>query len=69
MVYDELLTLTEVLDYLKVSRPTFWRMRKHGNFPEPKRFGISQRWSRNEIQHFLNVVREVDTKPVAETVD
>jgi predicted DNA-binding transcriptional regulator AlpA len=51
---NRLLTERDIRARLKISRSTFWRMRRHGQFPEP--FEISRgcrRWTEKAYGEFL----------------
>ena len=56
---DEILTVSEVADFLKVSRTTVWRWCKHGNLPA---FKIGRSWR----IHRSVVERIISQLPVAE---
>ena len=50
----QLLTPTDVCKLLRISKPTLWRLRRCGDFPEP--FAVTERifgWRRREIDAWL----------------
>jgi prophage regulatory protein len=50
----QLLTVTDVCKLLRISKPTLWRIRRAGNFPDPTR--VTERifgWRRSEIDAWL----------------
>ena len=50
----QLLTVTDVCKLLRISKPTLWRLRRSGNFPEPTT--VTERifgWRRWEIDAWL----------------
>ncbi len=50
----QLLTVTDVCKMLRISKPTLWRIRRAGDFPEPTT--VTQRvfgWRRLEIEFWL----------------
>ncbi len=50
----QMYTQKELLGLLKVSRTTFWRMRKEEDFPEPVPFGESvKRWWGSEVEEWM----------------
>jgi len=53
-----LLRIIDVCRWLKISKPTFWRLRRSPDFPTPMR--ITERvigWQRHEIQSWLEARR------------
>lgn len=46
---ETLLKLVEVLELLKVSRKTFYTMRRTGSFPRPILVGKRERWNKDQI--------------------
>ena len=51
-----LLRIGEICRWLKISKPTFWRLRRESDFPTP----ITERvigWPREEIQSWLEARR------------
>jgi predicted DNA-binding transcriptional regulator AlpA len=50
----QLLTVTDVCKLLRISKPTLWRLRRSGNFPDPTT--VTERifgWRRREIDEWL----------------
>jgi predicted DNA-binding transcriptional regulator AlpA len=50
----QLLTVTDVCKLLRISKPTLWRLRRSGNFPDPTT--VTERifgWRRSEIDAWL----------------
>lgn len=50
----QLLTVTDVCKLLRISKPTLWRLRRSGNFPDPTT--VTERifgWRRAEIDAWL----------------
>jgi prophage regulatory protein len=50
----QLLTVTDVCKLLRISKPTLWRLRRSGNFPEPTT--VTERifgWRRSELDAWL----------------
>jgi predicted DNA-binding transcriptional regulator AlpA len=50
----QLLTVTDVCKLLRISKPTLWRLRRSGNFPDPTT--VTERifgWRRLEIEAWL----------------
>ena len=65
MEHDELLVAGEIMKALKISRPTFWRMRTSGELPVVK---VGGRWkmSRRVLNEYLRAVHgDQTTKPGA----
>jgi excisionase family DNA binding protein len=54
----ELLTISEVCDYLRVSKVTFFRMRKEEDFPKPVLSHKKQLWKKAEIDDYLEQTRK-----------
>lgn len=53
-----LLRINDVCRWLKISKPTFWRLRREADFPTP--IAITERvigWHREEIQSWLEARR------------
>ena len=53
-----LLRIIDVCRWLKISKPTFWRLRREADFPAP--IAITDRvigWERDEIQSWLEARR------------
>ncbi|MNV01390.1 Prophage CP4-57 regulatory protein (AlpA) [compost metagenome] len=48
-VTDPLLTANEVVAFLRISRPTFYRRIADGTIPQPVKIGALSRWPRSEI--------------------
>jgi predicted DNA-binding transcriptional regulator AlpA len=51
----QLLTVTDVCKLLRISKPTLWRLRRSGNFPDPTT--VTERifgWRRAEIEAWLS---------------
>ena len=48
-VTDPLLTANEVVSFLRISRPTFYRRIADGTIPQPVKIGALSRWPRSEI--------------------
>jgi len=50
----QLLTVTDVCNLLRISKPTLWRLRRSGDFPDPTT--VTERifgWRRCEIDEWL----------------
>jgi predicted DNA-binding transcriptional regulator AlpA len=50
----QLLTVTDVCKLLRISKPTLWRIRRAGNFPDPTT--VTERifgWRRSEVDAWL----------------
>ena len=58
---DELIVTSEIMRALKISRPTFYRMRKSGELPVVK---VGGRWkmSRRVLNEYLRSVHDVQGK-------
>ena len=53
-----LMRIIDVCRWLKISKPTFWRLRREADFPTP--IAITERvigWPREEIQSWLEARR------------
>jgi prophage regulatory protein len=58
-----LLRISDVCQWLQISKPTLWRLRRDADFPEP--IEISERaigWPREEIQSWLDSRRRCRTR-------
>lgn len=58
---EEPLTATEVADLLKISRPTLWRLRADGLFPDPITLGKGSSkllWLRSTVEAWLKANAE-----------
>ena len=52
---SRLLTVREVMERVRMSRSTLYRLMRLGRFPEPVRVGLKAvRWKSDEIDQFLN---------------
>ncbi|MEM6858867.1 MAG: AlpA family phage regulatory protein [Pseudomonadota bacterium] len=59
-----LMTTSDLVSHLRMSRITIWRKRREGDFPQPCQTGHSgPRWSRQDIEDWLDSLPRVD--PVA----
>ena len=59
---DALLDIAKVCKYLNLSRSTFHRIRKVGNFPSPYLIGEKQLWRKSDIDAYLEKTRERNEK-------
>ena len=50
---DPLLTANEVVAFLRISRPTFYRRIADGTIPQPVKIGSLSRWPQSEILHSI----------------
>ena len=51
---DQMMTMGDIIHYLKVSRSTLERLRKHASFPKPVLIiRTSPRWSQKEIHNYV----------------
>ncbi|GAH11211.1 unnamed protein product [marine sediment metagenome] len=50
---DELLTIKEVLNRVKLSRSMIYKLLKAGKFPRPKKVGRSSRWTEKQITDWI----------------
>lgn len=50
---EQLLTVKDVAQLLKVSVPTIYRLIKNDGFPPPLKVGHSSRWSREVVIKYL----------------
>ena len=62
-----LVRIADVCRWLKISKPTFWRLRREADFPTP--IAITERvigWPREEIQAWLDARRrsQVNSGPL-----
>ena len=50
---DNLLTITDVMNRVNLSRSMIYQLLKHDNFPKPKKIGRSVRWSSKQIDEWI----------------
>lgn len=55
---EELFTLKDVMQLVKLSRSTITRMVKAGKFPNPLEFSRKLYWKHEQINDFLNNIKE-----------
>ena len=48
-----MLTITDILLELRISRTTLWHLRRTGGVPAPVMLGTVQRWRRCEVEAWL----------------
>jgi predicted DNA-binding transcriptional regulator AlpA len=48
----QFVTAAEVMNILKISRVTLWRLIRHRNFPAPAKMGSMKRWPLSEIRQW-----------------
>jgi prophage regulatory protein len=51
-----LLNVNQVADLLGCHRNTIWNRVKHGQIPEPKKFGGKTVWQRTDIENFVEAL-------------
>lgn len=54
VVNNRLLTLTQIVPKVQLSRVTIWRWEKEGKFPKHIKLGRSIRWRESDIQAWIN---------------
>lgn len=59
--YDEFIPVGKVAKFLSCSVPTIYRWIANGDFPPPRKFGGSSRWSIQDIREFIDS-KKVDSK-------
>lgn len=55
---DPLLTRSEVVAALQISRVLLWRLIKDGKFPSPIKIGDAERWRRSTIERHLAALEQ-----------
>jgi predicted DNA-binding transcriptional regulator AlpA len=55
---EELMTLKDVMQLVKLSRSTITRMLKAGKFPKPLEFSRKLYWKREQLDDFLKNLNE-----------
>jgi predicted DNA-binding transcriptional regulator AlpA len=59
---EDLLSQGDLLKLMHISRGTFWRMRKHENFPKPVILMGCQRWRPEDVQLWLEARKGVQVE-------
>ncbi|KAB0676002.1 helix-turn-helix transcriptional regulator [Aureimonas leprariae] len=54
-----LLTTSDIVRLIGISRVTIWRLEKGGTFPKPIVIGKSKRWQRADVAAFLDAHKSV----------
>lgn len=65
MTYS-LLTITDIMKMLRVSKATVYNLIKRGQIPSPIKIGGGTRWRNNDIESYITALEPVhSTKEVA----
>ena len=71
---EKLMSIHDVMEYTGFSRKTIYRRLDQGEFPDPIRFGASNRWDWTELRKFVHSLprgirkeRPVETNETNET--
>ena len=51
---DDLLRLRDLMEIMKISRSTLWRVQQRDNFPKPVTLLGCKRWRRKELKAWLD---------------
>jgi len=55
---EQLLTLKEVVEIVGFKKSTIYKFIKKGKFPRPLKFGKSSRWTKSEINEWINNLKQ-----------
>lgn len=61
---NDLLKQDDLMEFMKISRATLWRIRRHKDFPKPVILLGCKRWRRAEVESWLEEKKE-ETKIIA----
>ncbi|HEY6874245.1 MAG TPA: hypothetical protein VI298_16085 [Geobacteraceae bacterium] len=56
---EDLMSQGDLLKFMNISRATFWRMRRHEDFPKPVILMGCQRWQPEDVKSWLEARKEV----------
>jgi predicted DNA-binding transcriptional regulator AlpA len=55
---NDLLRQDDLMEFMKISRATLWRIRRHKDFPKPVVLLGCKRWRREDVETWLEAKKE-----------
>ena len=55
---NDLLRQDDLMEFMKISRATLWRIRRHKDFPKPVILLGCKRWRREDVESWLEGKKE-----------
>jgi len=55
---NDLLRQDDLMEFMKISRATLWRIRRHKDFPKPVVLLGCKRWRRKDVETWLEAKKE-----------
>jgi len=62
---NDLMRRCDIMDFMKISRSTLWRLSQDENFPKPVLLMGMMRWRRAELESWLSARQEEATGEVS----
>jgi predicted DNA-binding transcriptional regulator AlpA len=55
---DKLIDIKNVMSYINISKTRIYQLIRENQFPAPQKIGNKSLWSMNQIQKYINKVKE-----------